>query len=128
MEKQNKFCPSCGTALNEGETVCKGCGRQFEHEAPQPVPPQYVVPNVVVQTTNVNTNTNTNMNGGGTGIQRNKWVAFFLCLFLGFLGIHKFYEQKAGMGVLYIFTIGLFGIGVIVDLITILFKPTTYYV
>lgn len=59
---------------------------------------------------------------------KNKWTAFFLCLFLGFLGAHKFYEGKAGMGILYIFTVGLFGIGVIIDLIKILTQPTTYYV
>lgn len=40
---------------------------------------------------------------------------FFVCLFLGFLGIHKFIEKKTGMGVLYIFTVGLFGIGWIYD-------------
>ena len=32
------------------------------------------------------------------------------------------------MGVLYFFTVGLFGIGVIVDVITLLFKPNPYYV
>ena len=32
------------------------------------------------------------------------------------------------MGILYIFTFGLFGIGVIVDFITILLKPNPYYV
>ena len=57
-----------------------------------------------------------------------KWVALLLCIFLGFLGGHKFYEGKAGMGVLYIFTGGLFGVGVIIDLITILTKPNPYYV
>ena len=25
---------------------------------------------------------------------KNKWVSFFLCLFFGYLGIHKFYEGK----------------------------------
>ena len=51
-----------------------------------------------------------------------------LCLFLGGVGAHKFYEGKVGMGILYILTIGLFGIGVVVDLIAILFKPNPYYV
>lgn len=60
--------------------------------------------------------------------QRNKWVAFLLCLFLGFLGVHKFYESKAGLGVLYIFTMGLFGIGWFIDLIILLTKPNPYYI
>lgn len=56
----------------------------------------------------------------------NKWVSLILCFFLGFLGIHKFYEGKVGMGILYIFTAGLFGIGVFVDFIILLFKPNPY--
>lgn len=61
-------------------------------------------------------------------MERSKWVSFFLCLFFGGLGIHKFYEGKVIMGIIYIFTGGLFGIGVIVDLIVLLFKPNPYYV
>ena len=61
------------------------------------------------------------------GPPRNKWVALLLCLFFGFLGAHKFYEGKAGMGVIYIFTGGLCGFGVIIDFIVLLFKPTRYY-
>ena len=57
----------------------------------------------------------------------NKWVAFFLGLFLGVFGAHKFYEGKAGMGVLYLFTFGLFGIGWFIDLIKILRYPNLYY-
>ena len=37
-------------------------------------------------------------------------------------------EGKIGMGILYIFTLGLAGIGVLVDLIVLLFKPNPYYV
>ena len=58
---------------------------------------------------------------------KNKWVSFLLCLFLGYLGIHKFYEGRVLMGILYLFTGGLFGIGIIVDLIVLLFKPNPYY-
>ena len=66
---------------------------------------------------------NYNYNGEG----RNKWVALFLCLFLGYFGVHKFYEGKVVMGIVYLFTFGLFGIGLIVDIISILSKPTIYY-
>ena len=56
-----------------------------------------------------------------------KWVSFFLCLFLGVLGAHKFYEGRILLGVLYLFTGGLFGIGIIVDLIILFFKPNPYH-
>jgi len=52
-----------------------------------------------------------------SGGVKNKTTAILLCLFLGGLGAHKFYEGKMGMGILYLFTWGLFGIGVLVDLI-----------
>lgn len=58
---------------------------------------------------------------------KNKWVSFFLCLFLGVLGVHKFYERRILLGLLYLFTGGLFGIGVVVDLIILFFKPNPYY-
>lgn len=57
---------------------------------------------------------------------RNKWIALVLCFFLGCLGIHKFYEGKIGMGFVYLFTIGFCGIGVLIDLFVLLFKPTHY--
>lgn len=62
------------------------------------------------------------------GRRKSKWTAFFLCLFFGCFGLHKFYEGKGGMGVLYFFTMGLFGIGCLVDLISLLAKPNPYYV
>lgn len=58
----------------------------------------------------------------------NKWVAFFLCLFLGVIGAHKFYEGKIIMGFIYLFTAGIFGIGWFIDLIRILCKPNPYAV
>ena len=52
--------------------------------------------------------------------QKNKIVALLLCIFLGFFGAHKFYVGKIGMGILYLFTYGLFGFGWIIDIILIL--------
>ena len=57
---------------------------------------------------------------------KNKWVAFLLCLFFGFFGVHKFYEGKILLGIVYIFTGGLFGIGVLIDLVILFFKPNPY--
>ena len=104
-----------------------------EMQNPQPAPtmatPQV---NTGVQTSQVvinNVNNAPANNANATsGKECNKWIAFILCFFIGFLGAHKFYEGKIGMGVLYIFTVGLLGIGVLIDLIKILLKPEKYYV
>jgi len=52
--------------------------------------------------------------------QKSRLVALLLCIFLGGLGIHRFYVGKTGTGLLWLFTAGLFGIGVLVDFIMIL--------
>ncbi len=47
--------------------------------------------------------------------KKSKLAAYLLWFFLGFLGVHKFYLKKVGMGIVYIFTGGLFFIGWIID-------------
>lgn len=62
---------------------------------------------------------------------KRKWTAFLLCFFLGMFGVHHFYVGRVGKGLLYLFTGGLFGIGVLYDLIIILlgtFKDKNGYV
>ena len=120
-----KFCKHCGERIPEAAVVCTHCGCQVEEIK------HSEQPNIVINNTNTNSNVskNTNVAGGVPGVRaRNKWVAFLLCLFLGYLGAHKFYEGKTGMGVLYLLTAGLFGIGWFIDCITLLFKPNSYYV
>lgn len=56
---------------------------------------------------------------------KSKWLDFFLALFLGSLGIHKFYEGKIFVGILYLFTLGLFYFGWIADVILILLNKAT---
>nr|WP_308506226.1 TM2 domain-containing protein [uncultured Agathobaculum sp.] len=58
---------------------------------------------------------------------KSKWVAFFLCLFFGVLGIHKFYEGRVLLGIVYLLTLGLCGVGVVIDLVILLLKPNPYY-
>lgn len=118
-----KFCKHCGNKIPIDAILCTACGRQVEELKAETNNSQ---PNIVIN--NANSNVNTNNVGVGYGKPKNKWVALVLCLLLGFFGGHKFYEGKAGMGILYIFTGGLFGIGVIIDLIAILCKPNPYYV
>ena len=50
---------------------------------------------------------------------KDKLTALLLCIFLGGIGVHHFYVGRVGYGILYLFTFGLFGIGVVVDIILI---------
>lgn len=42
-------------------------------------------------------------------------VAWILLTFLGAFGIHRFYMGKAFTGLIYLFTLGLFGLGILFD-------------
>lgn len=120
-----KFCSRCGGKIDERAVVCPLCGCQVEQIAPA------ATPNIVINNANTNTNTQTQtqvMGGAMFKKPKNKWVALLLCFFLGWLGGHKFYEGKIGMGVLYLFTGGLFFVGPVVDFIILIFKPNPYYV
>ena len=115
------FCSTCGAKIAKNAVSCPHCGA--------PVAQNQQQPQIIINNSNSNVNTNTNINGGGrVGNPKNKYVALLLCIFLGYLGAHKFYEGRVGAGILYLLTVGLFGIGCIVDFFAILFKPNPYYV
>ena len=120
LQPGKKFCKHCGQQIDKDCVVCLVCGKQVEDLKSSQQP-------VVINNTNANTNSvDVKMENRGT--EKNKWVAFVLCLFLGLVGAHKFYEGKILVGVVYIFTAGLFFVGWIIDLIAILMKPNPYYV
>lgn len=56
---------------------------------------------------------------------KNFVVALLLCIFLGGLGIHRFYAGKIGTGILMLITLGGFGIWTIIDLILIIIGKFT---
>ncbi len=124
MPGQNtKYCQHCAAVIPAAAVVCTHCGCQVSS-----MQTQAATPNITIQNTNMNTNINKNMNGYAGGRAKNKWVSFALCLCLGYIGAHKFYEGKAGMGLLYLFTFGLFGFGWAIDCIILLLKPNPYFV
>lgn len=127
VDEKTKFCKHCGAKIPKDAIVCTSCGRQVEelHQNVQ------AAPQVVINNSNMNSNVNANANVNSAVVGkklRNKWVALVLCIFLGFFGAHKFYEGKVAMGILYIFTGGLFVIGLIIDIISIILKPNPYTV
>ena len=121
-----KFCKHCGAKIPADAVICTACGRQVET-----IRSETSQPNIVINNSNSSVNQNVNQNTVGVpviaGKPKNKWVALALCVFLGWLGGHKFYEGKTGMGILYLFTGGLFFIGVLIDFFAILAKPNPYY-
>jgi TM2 domain-containing membrane protein YozV len=46
-------------------------------------------------------------------------VAWLLLVFLGWFGLHRFYLGKWGTGLVYLLTLGLFGVGYLYDLWTL---------
>lgn len=53
-------------------------------------------------------------------MSKKSWTTtLLLAIFLGELGIHRFYAGKVGTGILWLLTGGLFGIGWVVDIIMI---------
>lgn len=86
------YCYSCGKVILKAAFVCPYCG-------------VYVA----------------KRGGYEEGVSaKNRTVALLLCFFLGWLGAHRFYVEKAGTGILWLCTLGFLGIGTLVDLIFIL--------
>ena len=115
------YCKYCGAKIDEDSRFCPVCGSNLEtvitRSAPEKVD-EVTVNEPVVIYNNVVSNLR----------ECNKWVSFFLCLFFGIFGAHKFYEGRTGMGLLYMFTCGLFGFGYVVDLVRILLSPNPYLI
>ena len=58
---------------------------------------------------------------GGLKMSDKNWLAtLLLCLFVGVLGVHRFYVGKIGTGILQLITLGGCGIWTIIDLIMII--------
>jgi len=100
------FCPNCGAKMPDIDQPQSHYGYTPPPPAGQPV----------IHVTTVTAP----IAPGHIPSQKNKWVAFLLCFFLGYLGIHRFYVGKIGTGILYLLTGGLLGIGYLVDWIVIL--------
>lgn len=119
-----KYCKHCGQVIDADCVVCPKCGKQVEDLKSDQK--SVIINNSASSSASSSAAADANARVYVTGKPKNKWVAFFLCLFT--LCGHKFYEGKFGMGILYLCTLGLFGIGWIIDLFTILGKPNPYYV
>lgn len=107
------YCTKCGNELDDAAVICPKCGVPTANyfAAQQPTPEQ---PNVQ-QTVQVNVTAPAVSNVS----PKSRTAALLLCIFAGGLGMHRFYMGRIGLGFLYFFTLGLGGIGTLVDLILI---------
>lgn len=88
------FCYKCGAEIDDDAIVCVKCGCATK-------------------------NYNANRKYADEVSEKSRLVALLLCIFLGGLGVHRFYIGKTGTGVIWLLTAGCFGIGWIIDIIMI---------
>lgn len=85
-------CPECGKEISDKAASCPNCGYVLNEGNKTSGSP----------TININTSSSASASAStpvhvvGFGKPKDKWVAFFLCLFLGPFGAHKFYEGNIG--------------------------------
>lgn len=87
---QEKYCFSCGQAIDSRAEVCPNCG------VPQPDAPR------------------------NKSINTKWLATLLLCWILGVFGAHRFYLGKVGTGILMLLTAGGLGIWYLVDLILVI--------
>ena len=84
------FCSSCGKPIKKEAEICPYCGVRVKQNKDE-------------------------------NISDKDWsTCLLLCLFLGIFGGHRFYVGKTVSGILYLFTLGGFVIGAVIDLICII--------
>jgi TM2 domain-containing membrane protein YozV len=83
------FCRGCAKEIHETAVSCPHCGATQGTSVQQPY----------------------------SATDKRLLPAVLLCLFVGVLGVHRFYVGKIGTGILQLLTFGLFGIWTLIDLI-----------
>ena len=138
----SKYCPKCGMITTQQDTSCAYCGAVFQSA------PNYEAANQsTAQTQNTSTTnsgpsyqqpqgqtippyvssqpprvTYQNTNNSGRIQQqgdRSFLVTLLLCVFLGYMGIHRFYTKNYIAGIIQLLTGGMCGIWWLIDLILI---------
>ncbi len=110
------FCPRCGLQAGAEPRICPHCGTRYHSNAcptcgylparGRGEPGEVRVVERVVE-------------APAAVSPKSRLAALLLVLFLGMLGIHRFYVGKVGTGILFLLTFGFFGVGWLIDLILI---------
>lgn len=99
-----KFCQHCGELIDKDCVICPKCGKQVKELSQKNSADSS--PIIINNNNNNSASASAAVNVGGqvmrSGKPVNKIVYCLLALFLGGIGIHKFYAGKIGMGIVYI--------------------------
>jgi TM2 domain-containing membrane protein YozV/RNA polymerase subunit RPABC4/transcription elongation factor Spt4 len=102
MAEQAVVCVGCGVPKNAGRKFCQNCGKETIHIAE-------ICPGCGVR-----------LAIKPDASEGKDWLTtLLLCIFLGYLGIHRFYTGHTVIGILQLVTLGGCGIWTLIDLIMI---------
>ena len=119
MSQETKYCKYCGQVIDADCVICPKCGKQVEEI-------KYSRPDNIIINNNNNASSSASasaMFGNASNVSPKSWlVTLLLCLFLGTIGIHRFYVGKIGTGILMILLLmtGISAIWAVIDLILII--------
>ena len=100
VSEQAVMCVSCGVLPKKGKNFCQNCGAD------------------TLSAAEMCTKCGVKLAGGED--QGKDWLTtLLLCVFLGYLGIHRFYTGHTVIGIIQLLTFGGCGIWTIIDLILI---------
>ena len=123
------LCPSCGANVNGA--YCEYCGTKMPTERVEAttINADHVTvnnyygaepqagPSKSFRNATLNAAYSTGPAMGAS--PKSRMLALILCVFFGIFGVHRFYARRYLMGVVYLFTAGLLGIGWVVDVVLI---------
>ena len=99
-----KYCSNCGQVIDARAEICPKCGVRQAYTSPPP-------PSFGYNTGAAN----------DPSISDKDWLTtLLLCIFLGYLGVHRFYTGNTLYGILQLITLGGCGIWTLIDFILLL--------
>lgn len=141
LQDEYEFCPECGQAVSDnlanicnGEfKKCKNCGARMPADMFYCLECGMLFDNHETSFKDVIRRIfNMKKKRQPTYIYDNAWksrsVSLVLCIFLGMLGVHRFYEGKNITGIIYLCTLGLLGVGWVFDIFRISAQTKRYRV